>query len=27
NARHFYYEWFFVITVLCRKLVVTLAAP
>ncbi|MCU4193777.1 DUF3265 domain-containing protein [Vibrio cholerae] len=27
NARHFYYALVFVITVLCVKLVVTLAAP
>ncbi|ELJ8616713.1 DUF3265 domain-containing protein, partial [Vibrio cholerae] len=27
NARHFYYALVFVITVLCGKLVVALAAP
>ncbi|MEE7446160.1 DUF3265 domain-containing protein [Vibrio cholerae] len=27
NARHFYYTLFFVITVLCGKLEVALAAP
>ncbi|EGR1117340.1 DUF3265 domain-containing protein [Vibrio cholerae] len=27
NARHFYYALVFVITVLCSKLVVVLAAP
>ncbi|NNN49659.1 DUF3265 domain-containing protein [Vibrio sp. 2-2(8)] len=27
NARHFYYALVFVITVLCGKLVVVLAAP
>ncbi|RZR02761.1 DUF3265 domain-containing protein [Vibrio vulnificus] len=27
NARHFYYRLFFVITVLCGKLEVALAAP
>ncbi|EGQ9440831.1 DUF3265 domain-containing protein [Vibrio cholerae] len=27
NARHFYYALFFVITVLCGKLEVALAAP
>ncbi|TXX49938.1 DUF3265 domain-containing protein [Vibrio cholerae] len=27
NARHFYYALFFVITVICGKLLVALAAP
>ncbi|ASG05384.1 DUF3265 domain-containing protein [Vibrio anguillarum] len=27
NARHFYYALIFVVTVLCGKLVVALAAP
>ncbi|ENM5835603.1 DUF3265 domain-containing protein [Vibrio metoecus] len=27
NARHFYYALVFVVTVLCRNLVVALAAP
>ncbi|ASW82817.1 DUF3265 domain-containing protein [Vibrio anguillarum] len=27
NARHFYYAWVFVITVLCGNWVVALAAP
>ncbi|EGR0495263.1 DUF3265 domain-containing protein [Vibrio cholerae] len=27
NARHFYYAFIFVITVLCGKLVVALSAP
>ncbi|EGR2531284.1 DUF3265 domain-containing protein [Vibrio cholerae] len=27
NARHFYYAFVFVITVLCGKLVVALSAP
>ncbi|EGR0671653.1 DUF3265 domain-containing protein [Vibrio vulnificus] len=27
NARYFYYALVFVVTVLCRKLVVALAAP
>ncbi|MDV2380294.1 DUF3265 domain-containing protein [Vibrio cholerae] len=27
NARHFYYALFFVITLLCGKLVVALSAP
>nr|WP_086027864.1 DUF3265 domain-containing protein [Vibrio furnissii] len=27
NARHFYYALVFVVTVLCRKLIVALSAP